>query len=212
MPRAYARLSYVVPSTVIVTTASGASATLLLGAAPSRRHRQAVTCDQRHRRPAEEHLDRGGRSHPPRPPTRRCRRCRWLTRALTLHRTYARAGQPITGVVQHYVWGDHDFIPHFLGVEPTVAVGRAVAQTHVNGPATLPTADRSPTSPATAVLLKVLAAANRCRCKRTRTAAAQASYAAGRYPDPEAKPELSCALTPFEAFCGVRPVDATLTC
>ena len=29
------------------------------------------------------------------------------------------------------------------------------------------------------------------------------------YPDANAKPELLCALTEFEALCGVRPVDAT---
>ena len=31
-----------------------------------------------------------------------------------------------------------------------------------------------------------------------------------RYPDPYPKPELLCALTRFEAFCGVRPLDETV--
>ena len=31
-----------------------------------------------------------------------------------------------------------------------------------------------------------------------------------RYKDPDHKPELLCALTPFHALCGFRPVDATL--
>ncbi len=39
---------------------------------------------------------------------------------------------------------------------------------------------------------------------------ARAGYQAGRYADPYAKPELLCALTPFEAFCGVRPIDETV--
>ena len=32
----------------------------------------------------------------------------------------------------------------------------------------------------------------------------------GIYPDDQAKPELICALTPFDALCGIRPVDGTL--
>jgi mannose-6-phosphate isomerase len=121
--------------------------------------------------------------------------------------------QPITGVVQHYVWGDHHFLPRFLGVEPD---GRPWAElwlgTHVNGPATLP--DGRPLDAVTGplpYLLKVLAAAEPLSLQahpgRQR---ARAGFAAGRYPDPEPKPELLCALTTFEAFCGVRPVDATL--
>ena len=39
---------------------------------------------------------------------------------------------------------------------------------------------------------------------------ARAGFAAGRYPDPEPKPELLYALTPFEALCGIRPIAATL--
>ena len=76
-------------------------------------------------------------------------------------RLYARAVQPITGVVQHYAWGDHDFIPRLLGVEPD---GRPWAElwlgTHPNGPATL--ADGRPLADVTGplpYLLKVLAAA-----------------------------------------------------
>jgi mannose-6-phosphate isomerase len=121
--------------------------------------------------------------------------------------------QPITGVVQHYVWGDHHFIPRFLGVEPD---GRPWAElwlgTHANGAATL--ADGRPLADVTGplpYLLKILAAAEPLSLQthpdRRR---AQAGFAGGRYPDPEPKPELLCALTPFEAFCGVRPIDATL--
>ena len=71
------------------------------------------------------------------------------------------AVQPITGVVQHYAWGDHEFIPTLLGVRPD---GRPWAElwlgTHPTGPATLtdgrPLADVTGPLP---YLLKVLAAA-----------------------------------------------------
>ena len=50
-----------------------------------------------------------------------------------------------------------------------------------------------------------------CRCRPIPSAEqAQAGYHAGKFPDPYAKPELLCALTEFEAFCGVRPVDETV--
>jgi mannose-6-phosphate isomerase len=121
--------------------------------------------------------------------------------------------QPITGVVQHYVWGDHEFIPRLLGMEPD---GRPWAElwlgTHTNGPATM--RDGSPLADVTGplpYLLKILAAAEPLSLQtHPDRRQAQAGHAAGRYPDPEAKPEVLCALTPFEAFCGVRPVDATL--
>jgi mannose-6-phosphate isomerase len=119
----------------------------------------------------------------------------------------------VTGVVQHYAWGDHDFIPDLVGCEPD---GRPWAElwlgTHPNGPATLaggePLADVTGPLP---YLLKVLAAAEPLSLQAHPTRAqAIAGHAAGRYPDPEPKPELLCALTPFTAYCGVRPVEATL--
>ena len=39
---------------------------------------------------------------------------------------------------------------------------------------------------------------------------ARTGFERGVFLDPHPKPELLCALTPFEAFCGVRPVAATL--
>jgi mannose-6-phosphate isomerase len=36
-------------------------------------------------------------------------------------------------------------------------------------------------------------------------------FARGIYPDDRAKPELLCALTPFDALCGIRPIAQTLT-
>jgi mannose-6-phosphate isomerase len=122
--------------------------------------------------------------------------------------------QPITGVVQHYAWGDPEFIPHLLGVEPD---GRPWAElwlgTHANGPTRLddgrPLRDVAGDLP---YLLKVLAAGTPLSLQThpSREQAA-AGFAAGRYPDPEPKPELLCALTPFTAYCGIRPVHATLT-
>ena len=121
--------------------------------------------------------------------------------------------QPIRGVVQHYEWGDRTLIPTLLGVSPD---GRPWAElwlgTHPNGPATLP--DGRPLIDVTGplpYLLKVLSADRPLSLQAHPSAVqARAGYEAGRYPDPSAKPELLCALTPFTAFCGVRPVAATL--
>lgn len=117
-------------------------------------------------------------------------------------------------MVQHYAWGDPSFIPNLLGVESD---GRPWAElwlgTHPNGPARL--ADGRPLSEVTGplpYLLKVLAAAEPLSLQ-AHPDAAQAidGHARGKYPDANPKPELLCALTPFEALCGVRPVAATLS-
>ena len=115
--------------------------------------------------------------------------------------------------MQHYAWGDHTFIPDLLGEPPD---GRPWAElwlgTHPHGPATLP--DGRPLSAVTGTLpyiLKVLAAAEPLSLQlHPSRSQAQAGFAAGRYSDPEPKPELLCALTTFEAFCGIRPIGATL--
>src|SRR4051794_571050 len=108
------------------------------------------------------------------------------------------AVQSVTGIVQHYAWGDHEFIPCLLGREPD---GRPWAElwlgTHANGPATLdgvgPLADVTGPLP---YLLKVLAAAEPLSLQAHPTKErAVAGFAAGRYPDSEPKPELLCALT-----------------
>ncbi len=121
--------------------------------------------------------------------------------------------QSVTGIVQHYAWGDHEFIPRLVG-QP--ADGRPWAElwlgTHPNGPTSF--ADGRPLRDVTGplpYLLKVLAAAEPLSLQvHPSRAQAAAGFAAGRYPDPEPKPELLCALTPFTGYCGVRPVDATL--
>lgn len=121
--------------------------------------------------------------------------------------------QRVRGVVQHYDWGDPVFIPTLLGVESD---GRPWAElwlgTHPNGPATFldgtPLVERTGPLP---YLLKVLAAARPLSLQtHPDRARAEQGYAEGRYPDPNPKPELLCALTPFEAMCGIRPVEATL--
>ena len=121
--------------------------------------------------------------------------------------------QPITGVVQHYPWGDQRFIPELFGRRPD---GTPWAElwlgTHPSGMSRL--ADGRDLTAATGTLpylLKVLAAAQPLSLQTHPSAEqAQAGYHAGRYPDPYPKPELLCALTEFEAFCGVRPVDETI--
>jgi mannose-6-phosphate isomerase len=121
--------------------------------------------------------------------------------------------QTVEPVIQHYAWGDTTFIPTLLGVEPD---GRAWAElwlgTHPNGASLLP--DGRPLSEVTGelpYLLKVLAAAEPLSLQ-THPNREQAvdGYERGIYPDPNPKPELLVALTPFEALCGVRPVDATI--
>lgn len=121
--------------------------------------------------------------------------------------------QRIEGVVQHYAWGDPSFIPGLLGIEPD---GRPWAElwlgTHPNGPARL--ADGTPLADVTGelpYLLKVLAAGEPLSLQtHPTTEQAQAGFARGVFPDPNAKPELLCALTTFEGLCGFRPVTATL--
>jgi mannose-6-phosphate isomerase len=121
---------------------------------------------------------------------------------------------PVEGVVQHYAWGDPTFIPELLGV---TADGRPWAElwlgTHPNGPTTTATGQAlSELTGELPYLLKVLAAAEPLSLQVHPTASqAVDGFARGVYPDDRAKPELLCALTRFDALCGVRPVEATLT-
>lgn len=116
----------------------------------------------------------------------------------------------VEGAVQHYDWGDTDFIPKLLGVPSR---GKPWAElwlgTHANGPTTLD--DGTPLQDLTgelAYLLKVLSAAQplsmQCHPNEDQ---ARDGFERGIYPDPNAKPELLVALTEFEALCGLRPPD-----
>ena len=121
---------------------------------------------------------------------------------------------PVVGVVQHYAWGDPTFIPELLHV---TADGRPWAElwlgTHSAGATTL--ADGTALSDRTGdlpYLLKVLAAVEPLSLQVHPTAEqARDGFARGLYPDDRAKPELLCALTPFDALCGIRPIAASLT-
>lgn len=116
-------------------------------------------------------------------------------------------------MVQHYAWGDPVFLPQLLGIEPD---GRPWAElwlgTHPNGPSLL--RDGSSLADLTGdlpYLLKVLAAAEPLSLQtHPNTNQASDGFASGVFSDPFPKPELLCALTPFQAFCGIRPVAATL--
>jgi mannose-6-phosphate isomerase len=120
---------------------------------------------------------------------------------------------PIIGIVQHYAWGDMHFIPELLG-QPVD--GQPWAElwlgTHPNGPATLSDGtDLKARTGDLPYLLKVLTADQPLSLQVHPTAEqAVDGFSRGVYPDRQAKPELLCALTPFEALCGVRPTDATL--
>ena len=120
--------------------------------------------------------------------------------------------QRLTGAIQHYAWGDRHYIPHLLGIEPD---GQPWAElwfgTHPNGPAVLP--DGTPLAERVddlAYLLKVLSAAEPLSLQAHPDAAQAADgHRRGIFSDPNPKPELLCALTEFEAFCGIRPEAAT---
>lgn len=119
----------------------------------------------------------------------------------------------VVGAVQHYAWGDTDFIPRLLGVEPN---GEPWAElwlgTHPNGPATFE--DGTPLATVTGplpYLLKVLSAAEPLSLQtHPNSEQARAGYERGVFGDPHEKPELLVALTEFEALCGFRPLAWTV--
>ncbi|MFT3855570.1 MAG: mannose-6-phosphate isomerase, class I [Ilumatobacteraceae bacterium] len=130
----------------------------------------------------------------------------------------------ITGVVQHYDWGDLAALPQLLGV-PTD--GRPWAEvwfgTHHGGPATTDDGPLTDVSGELPYLLKVLAAGEPLSIQtHPTTAQAEAGFAREEatgialdapervYRDASAKPELLCALTPFEALCGFKPFGASV--
>jgi mannose-6-phosphate isomerase len=126
----------------------------------------------------------------------------------------------VRGVPQHYAWGDAHAIPEVLGMPDD---GRPWAEwwlgTHPAAPASLD--DGTPLSVVAGrlpYLLKLLAAAESLSLQtHPDTATAAAGFArenkagialddsARVYRDPNAKPEILIALTPFDALCGFRP-------
>ena len=132
--------------------------------------------------------------------------------------------QRVEGQIQHYDWGDLTAIPLLLGNEPD---GRPQAElwfgTHPGAPSTL-AGGRSLESAVGPLpyLLKVLAAAKplslqlhpsaaqaHAGFEREDTAGIPLSAPQRTYRDPFHKPELLCALTPFEAVCGIAPLEST---
>lgn len=122
--------------------------------------------------------------------------------------------QRIEGMVQHYDWGDHEFLPRLLGIEPD---GRPWAELWLGTHSAAPTMfdDGTPLADITGelpFLMKVLACARPLSLQtHPNSEQARDGYGRGVFSDPHAKPELLCALTPFEAFCGIRPIDQTLS-
>ncbi|MDQ3738707.1 MAG: mannose-6-phosphate isomerase, class I [Actinomycetota bacterium] len=118
----------------------------------------------------------------------------------------------IDGVAQHYAWGDKVAIPELLGVEPD---GRPWAElwfgTHPAAPSTIrDDGELIDVSGPLPLLVKVLAAAEPLSLQAHPSAErAVEGHALGIYGDPTPKPELLCALTTFDALCGVRPPEAT---
>lgn len=131
----------------------------------------------------------------------------------------------LIGSVRHYPWGDPEAIPRLLGREPD---GHPWAElwfgTHPSAPSLVELDHRQVPLEQLAgrlpVLVKVLAAAEPLSLQLHPDAEqAREGYAREEasgidigdprrsYPDPHAKPELLCALTPFEAVCGAAPAD-----
>lgn len=123
--------------------------------------------------------------------------------------------------VQHYAWGSETAIPELLGVEPD---GQPWAELWIGDHPRLPSTVVSTGEPLDAdlpFLLKVLAAAKPLSIQThpsldraiegfaAEDAAGVALDAPHRtYRDPNHKPELICALTPFDALVGFRaPAD-----
>lgn len=132
----------------------------------------------------------------------------------------------VHGQAQHYAWGDRSAIPDLLG-QPSD--GRPWAEwwmgTHPGAPSTLDDGrELQAVSGELPYLLKLLAAAEplslqthpeagraRDGFDREEALGVPRNAAQRIYRDPFAKPELLCALTPFDTLCGFRPVDDTVS-
>ena len=131
----------------------------------------------------------------------------------------------IVGVPQHYSWGDHTSIPSLLGFAPD---GNTWAEmwfgTHHVAPALLDTNNGPLLSEVAGnmdMLVKLLAAGQplslqthpnkeqaRLGFAREDAAGIDISAPHRMYRDASDKPEILIALTPFEALCGFRTIDA----
>jgi len=132
--------------------------------------------------------------------------------------------QLINGVVQNYAWGDRSAIAQLLGIQPD---GQPQAElwfgTNPGAPSHL--ADGRPLESVTGklpYLVKILAAAQPLSLQvhpssqqalegyaRENAAGIALDAPQRTYRDPFHKPELLCALTHFEAVCGIAPLDRT---
>jgi mannose-6-phosphate isomerase len=134
----------------------------------------------------------------------------------------------LRGVVQHYEWGDQQFIPEFLSTE---ADARPWAElwfgTHRGGPSLAKTETGSQPLVQLAgelsFLVKIISA-NKPLSLQTHPTDEQAASGFQQeneigisldapqriYRDASAKPELLIALTPFDAICGFRPIEESL--
>jgi mannose-6-phosphate isomerase len=132
----------------------------------------------------------------------------------------------LRNAIKHYEWGSAAYIPELLGLEN--AGRKPYAEmwmgTHPGGPSfVLSDAGAEPLSAVAGslpFLLKVLAAEKPLSIQaHPDKAQAEAGYAEENarripldapersYKDPNHKPEIICALTPFQALCGFRPAD-----
>ena len=126
------------------------------------------------------------------------------------------------GSVQHYPWGDKYFLPRWIG---TTVDGSPWAElwfgTHPSGPTTAVDAPGNKPVPLREItgelpfLVKVLAtsaplslqthpSAEQARTGYDRENRDRIDPAMRNYRDPNAKPEIICAITRFEALCGFR--------
>lgn len=124
--------------------------------------------------------------------------------------------------VQHYAWGSETALPELLGLEPD---GRPWAELWVGDHPRLPSTVVSTGEPLDAglpFLLKILAAAAplsiqthpsleqaRIGFERENDAGIPIDAPHRIYRDANHKPELICALTPFDALIGFRPPSET---
>ena len=133
--------------------------------------------------------------------------------------------QLLDTVVQHYAWGSRTLIPALLGLPAPAAEPWAElwVGAHPGGPSTLPDGrSLAEVEPELPYLLKLLSAveplslqahpdAEQARAGFAEEEAAGIAFEAPQrvFKDPNAKPELIVALTPFDAMCGFRdPAEA----